>query len=79
MNHHAIVLNSHKKLCDRTGKKSSKWSGNVFQSLGAAALKIAAAEEEVTVRSVNKFADFRLTTGNHNGTIMNIIEPNIKV
>jgi len=28
-----------------------------FQSLGAAALKAAAAEEEVTVQSVNKFAD----------------------
>jgi len=29
-----------------------RWSGNVFQSLGAAALKAAAAEEEVTIRSV---------------------------
>jgi len=37
---------------------SRRWSGNVFQSLGAAALKeAAAAKEEVTVRSVNKFAD----------------------
>jgi len=43
----------------KTGKEQGarRWSGNVFQSLGAAALKAAAAEEEVTVRSVNKFAD----------------------
>jgi len=51
----------------KTGKKQGarRWSGNVFQSLGAAALKAAAAEEEVTVRSVNKFADpeWRLREG----------------
>jgi len=43
----------------KTGKEQGarRWSGNVFQSLGAAALKAAAAEEEVAVRSVNKFAD----------------------
>jgi len=38
----------------KTGKEQGArmWSGNVFQSLGAAALKAAAAEEQVTVRSV---------------------------
>jgi len=43
----------------KTGKEQGarRGSDNVFQSLGAAALKAAAAEEEVTVRSVNKFAD----------------------
>jgi len=34
----------------------TKWSGNKFQSSGAA-LKATAAEEEVRVRPVNKFAD----------------------
>jgi len=35
----------------KTGKEQNaqRWSDNVFQSLGAAALKAAAAEEEVTV------------------------------
>jgi len=35
----------------KTGKEQGarRWSGNVFQSSGAAALKAAAAEEEVTV------------------------------
>jgi len=35
----------------KTGKEQGarRWSGNVFKSLGAAALKAAAAEEEVTV------------------------------
>jgi len=35
----------------KTGKEQGalRWSGNVFQSLGAAALKAAAAEEEVRV------------------------------
>jgi len=43
----------------KAGKEQGarRWSGNLFQSLGAAALKEAAAEDEVTVWPVNKFAD----------------------
>jgi len=44
-------------MCLQARLKNWKGSGNVFQSLRAAALKAAAAEEEVTVRWVNKFAD----------------------
>jgi len=40
-----------------TEQGARRWSGILFQSLGAAALKAAVPEEEVTVRSVNKFSD----------------------
>jgi len=45
------------RLKNRKRAGCMKVSGNVFQSLGAAALKAAAAVEAETVRSVNKFAD----------------------
>jgi len=57
----------------KTGKEQGarRWSGNVFQSLGAAALKAAADEDEVTFRSVNKFADReqRLCEGRYSVTM----------
>jgi len=42
------VLGQHLKTGKEQGAR--RWSGNVFQSLGAAALKAAADDDEVTVR-----------------------------